>query len=157
MILNFNPDGDPFAQEILGKTIDHSERKSRHLRCEVMPPDHNIGFIGAINRHAGVKLINPDGSPQESFSFEYPGQKYAARELAGLKGSIAWVLGAGMLVRTDLFRRIGGFDEDFFMYGEDQDLCLRIRKARYEIGFIDSALMVHLRGQSERQSPRPDI
>ena len=106
---------------------------------------------------AGIKLINPDGSAQESFSFEYPGQKYASRELAGLKGSIAWVLGAGMLIRSDLIRELGGFDESFFVYGEDQDLCLRIRRAGYGIGYIDSATMVHLGGQSERQSRGPEV
>ncbi len=115
-----------------------------------MDSNLNIGL-------AGIKLLNTDGSPQESFSYEYPGQKYASRELAGLKGSIAWVLGASMLIRADLVHELGGFDEKFFLYGEDQDLCLRIRKAGYEIGFIDSATMVHLGGQSERKTASSDI
>jgi hypothetical protein len=106
---------------------------------------------------AGVKLINPDGSPQESFSREYPGQKHTASELKNLQGSIAWVLGAGMVIRAALIKKLGGFDEDFFVYGEDQDLCLRIRKAGYEIGYIDTALMVHLGGQSERRTPSEDL
>jgi len=106
---------------------------------------------------AGIKLINPDGSPQESYSCEYPGQKYTTNELKNLKGSIAWVLGAGMVFRSDLIRKLGGFDEDFFVYGEDQDLCLRIRKAGYEIGYIETGLMVHLGGQSERRTPSESL
>ncbi len=118
-----------------------------------------ISFMDA-NPHiglAGVKMINPDGSVQESFANEYPGHKLASNELSGLRGSIAWVLGASMIIRSDIMRRLGGFDESFFVYGEDQDLCLRIRKAGYEIGYIDTAIMVHLGGQSERETMHADV
>jgi N-acetylglucosaminyl-diphospho-decaprenol L-rhamnosyltransferase len=101
---------------------------------------------------AGTRLINPDGTPQESISRRYPGQKFTRSETAGLKGDIACVLGASMIARTDLIRRIGGFDEEFMLYGEDQDLCLRIRRAGYEIGFIDDAVVLHYGSRSERQS-----
>lgn len=106
---------------------------------------------------AGIKMINPDGSAQESFSSEYPGQKYAASELSDLKGRLAWVLGASMLVRSDLIKKLGGFDESFFIYGEDQDLCLRIRQMGYEIGYIDSSVLVHLGAQSERQTASIEV
>lgn len=105
----------------------------------------------------GIKMINPDGSEQESFSYEYPSQKTANKDLVGLKGSLAWVLGASMFARSDLLKRLGGFDESFFVYGEDQDLCLRIRKAGYEIGYFESAVLVHLGGQSERQTESADV
>lgn len=101
---------------------------------------------------AGTKIINPDGTLQESISYRYPGEKYTTDELSGLPGSIACVLGASMIGRSELIKKIGGFDEDFFLYGEDQDLCLRIRKLGYEIGYIDSATVVHLGGQSEKDS-----
>lgn len=118
-----------------------------------------ISFMDA-NPHiglAGVKMINPDGSPQESFSHEYPGNKLASYELSGLKGSIAWVLGASMIIQSDIMKRLGGFDESFFVYGEDQDLCLRIRKAGYEIGYNDNGIIVHLGAQSERQVTLADV
>jgi N-acetylglucosaminyl-diphospho-decaprenol L-rhamnosyltransferase len=101
---------------------------------------------------AGTRLINPDGTPQESISRRYPGQKFTRSELAGLKGSIACVLGASMIARTDLIRRIGGFDEEFTLYGEDQDLCLRVRRTGCEIGLVDDAVVLHYGGWSERQS-----
>jgi len=99
---------------------------------------------------AGPGIVNPDGTHQDSVSYRYPGQKHASGELAGLAGSIACVMGACQIVRTGLMRRIGGFDEDFFLYGEDQDLCLRIRKLGYEIGHVESAEVVHHGGKSER-------
>ena len=101
---------------------------------------------------AGTKIINPDGTLQWSVSYKYPGQKYTTNELSELPGNIACVLGASMIARSELIKKIGGFDEDFFLYGEDQDLCLRIRKLGYEIGYIDSATVVHLGGQSEKDS-----
>jgi GT2 family glycosyltransferase len=106
---------------------------------------------------AGTKLINPDGTLHESVSRRYPGERYTSRELADLKGAIACVQGSSMVARSDLLRAMGGFDEDFFIYGEDQDLCLRIRKSGYEIGYIESAIVVHLGGQSERQTPLSDL
>jgi N-acetylglucosaminyl-diphospho-decaprenol L-rhamnosyltransferase len=99
---------------------------------------------------AGVRIVNPDGTPQESVSFRYPGQKHCrGDELGHLPGRIACVLGAAMIAQTGLIRELGGFDETFFLYGEDQDLALRIRKSGFEIGFIADAVVVHYGGQSE--------
>jgi GT2 family glycosyltransferase len=106
---------------------------------------------------AGTRLINPDGTPQKSISWRYPGQKFAMSEMEGLKGEIACVLGASMVARTDLIRRIGGFDEEFSLYGEDQNLCLRIRRAGYEIGFVDDVVVIHYGGQSERESVPAEV
>jgi len=106
---------------------------------------------------AGPRITNPDGSHQDSVSFRYPGQKHTAGELDGLAGSIACVMGACQIVRPELMKRIGGFDEDFFMYGEDQDLCLRIRRSGYEIGYVESAVVVHHGGKSERGSTPPEV
>lgn len=106
---------------------------------------------------AGVKLVNPDGSLQESVSFRYPGEKYSRGEVAGLKGEIAAVMGAGMVARADLIRSLNGFDESFTLYGEDQDLCLRIRKAGFEIGYIEDAIVLHYGGQSERRTLPADV
>jgi GT2 family glycosyltransferase len=106
---------------------------------------------------AGTRLINPDGSRQESISWKYPWQKFTTSEMDGLQGTIACVLGASMIARTELIRRLGGFDEDFILYGEDQDLCLRIRRAGYEIGYIGSVAVVHFGGQSERQSVPEEV
>ncbi|MFH1081393.1 MAG: glycosyltransferase family 2 protein [Pseudomonadota bacterium] len=105
---------------------------------------------------AGMKIINADGTLQESVSYRYPGEKYTRGELSGLSGEIACVLGAGMMARQEIIQEIDGFDEDFFLYGEDQDLCLRIRKRGYDIGYIEKAEVIHLGGQSERQSTSAD-
>ena len=104
----------------------------------------------------GTKVVYPDGSLQETISLRYPGEKHTTGELAGLKGSIACVLGASMIARAELIRAIGGFDEDYFLYGEDQELCLRIRQQGYEIGYIGEAVVRHIGGHSERASASAD-
>lgn len=99
---------------------------------------------------AGLCIANPDGTPQESVSFAYPGERHTRGEVAGLPGRIACVLGAAMIARASCLAAVGGFDEGFFLYGEDQDLCLRLRRQGFEIGFVPEAVAIHVGGQSER-------
>jgi len=106
---------------------------------------------------AGARMINPDGTPQESVSLRYPGERHTRGEVAGLPGEIAAVLGAAMFAPGDLIRELGGFDEDFFLYGEDQDLCLRVRRAGREIGFVQDAVIFHAGGGSEQDAPSADV
>ena len=109
---------------------------------EFMDSNQHIGL-------AGAKILNPDGTIQESISYRYPGEKFTSGETANLQGNIACVLGAFMIARKELITAIGGFDEDFFLYGEDQDLCWRIREKGYSIGYIEDAEVLHWGGQSE--------
>ncbi len=106
---------------------------------------------------AGTRLVNPDGSAQPSVESRYPGQKHAGKELAGLKGDIAWVLGASMIARRMAIMNAGGFNADFFLYGEEQDLCLRLRRAGWEIGYIPEAAVLHWGGKSERDHLPADV
>ena len=106
---------------------------------------------------AGPTVNHPDGSRQDTVSRTYPGQKRTAGELSGLPGEIACVMGACQIVRTELMRKLGGFDEDFFLYGEDQDLCLRIRKKGYGIGHASDAVILHHGGKSQRGSLPADV
>ena len=119
-------------------------------------------MIGFMTTHtdvglAGTRIMNPDGSPQSSVESRYPGQKRAKQDLEDLKGEIAWVLGASMIARRVIIEDLGGFDEGFFLYGEKQDLCLRIRKEGWKIGHIPNAVVVHWGGRSEGYSPASHV
>jgi GT2 family glycosyltransferase len=104
---------------------------------------------------AGTALINPDGSAQPSVEYRYPGQRCARSLLGDLPGEIAWVLGASIVAWRRVLETVGGFDEHFFLYGEDLDLGLAVRKAGWPIGFIEDAVVTHYGGESERGNP-PD-
>lgn len=102
---------------------------------------------------AGVRLLNPDGTHQQSVETTYPRQRFDKQQkkrFAALKGDIAWVSGACMIARREVIAKVGGLDEDFFLYAEEIDLCLRIRKAGWAIGYIDDARVTHWAGQSEK-------
>lgn len=58
------------------------------------------------------------------------------------------VSGAFMLIPMDLYKKTGGFDETIFMYGEDIDLCYRIKQMGFKVVYYADAWMIHLKGQS---------
>jgi GT2 family glycosyltransferase len=74
--------------------------------------------------------------------------KYHLRYLSDEEPQCIDILsGAYMLCRTAVLQQLGGFDEDFFMYGEDIDLSYRIVKAGYENWFLPTP-MIHYKGES---------
>jgi N-acetylglucosaminyl-diphospho-decaprenol L-rhamnosyltransferase len=66
---------------------------------------------------------------------------------------VDWISGACFAIRRDLFDRIGGFNEDYYMYLEEIDLCTRARDAGAAIGYEPAAHVVHVGGVSTRQLP----
>jgi len=53
------------------------------------------------------------------------------------------VVGCGLLIKIDPFVQVGGFDERFFCYGEENDLCCRLLKKGYQVGFCYDSLILH--------------
>ncbi|MGH7410199.1 MAG: glycosyltransferase family 2 protein, partial [Candidatus Methylomirabilis sp.] len=66
---------------------------------------------------------------------------------------VAWGGGACLLIRRTVFEAVGGFDEQFFLYYEDVDLCKRIREAGYRLRFLPGPSAVHHWGKSTAQLP----
>jgi N-acetylglucosaminyl-diphospho-decaprenol L-rhamnosyltransferase len=63
-----------------------------------------------------------------------------------------WLSGACLLVRREALDALGGFDEGFFMYCEDMDLCLRIRRLGLRVRYEPRAVAVHIGGASAPHS-----
>jgi N-acetylglucosaminyl-diphospho-decaprenol L-rhamnosyltransferase len=66
---------------------------------------------------------------------------------------VAWGGAACMLVRRSAFEAVGGFDETFFMYCEDLDLCARLGAAGHRLRYLPQAVVVHAWGASTVQRP----
>ena len=64
-----------------------------------------------------------------------------------------WVSGASFLVRRDAFEAVGGFDEAYFMYVEDVDLCWRLHRAGWAVLYEPSSRVVHEQGRSPSREP----
>ena len=69
-------------------------------------------------------------------------------------GSPDWASGACLLVRRSVLEELGGWDEGFFMYCEDKDLCRRARDRGYDVRFEPAAVAHHAGGAS---APRPSL
>ncbi len=67
------------------------------------------------------------------------------------EAAVDWVPGAYSIIRKDVLEQIGYFDERFFLYYEEVDLCRRIRAAGYEIWYWPDVVTVHLGGESSRK------
>lgn len=63
-----------------------------------------------------------------------------------------WVSGTSLFIRKELFEKIGGFDEKFFMYFEDIDLCKRVREAGYKVIYFPEFVIKHFGGKSFESS-----
>jgi hypothetical protein len=123
-----------------------------------MQSDPQVGIIGP-------KLLNPDGSLQISVSpaLGIKGE-YQARRLHQAYQNISQknlieqkfqeirevdiVVGAAFFIRSSLFHKLGGFDENFFMYFEESDLCQRAQYQGYKIIYTPHVSLIHLKGYS---------
>lgn len=65
-----------------------------------------------------------------------------------------WVAGMFMLADREAFRRVGGFDERYFLYYEDVDLCRRLRDAGFDIALVQAAQAIHDAQRTSHRSLR---
>ena len=70
-----------------------------------------------------------------------------------LPRDVDWVSGAAVWLRREALDDIGGWDERYFMYMEDVDLCLRLRRAGWRVEYLPSGEVVHVQGVSTSQRP----
>lgn len=65
--------------------------------------------------------------------------------------SVDWVKGAAFVIRNKILNEIGFFDPDYFIYGEEMDLCHRVHKAGWKIDYLAEESIIHLEGKSTSQ------
>jgi GT2 family glycosyltransferase len=94
-------------------------------------PDLKLKLLG----NGLLRLINPAGYPKKRKEYKAP------LEVPLLNGS-------SLFIPSDLFHNIGGFDTRFFLYCEEEDLALRMKKAGKKCFLIPEAGYIHLEGKS---------
>lgn len=130
------------------------------------------GMLTGMDRHPkaaviGPRLLNADGSLQPS-CYRYPSPVRCWLENLWISAiarpatpagdyrrwphdtetEVDWLIGACMLVRREAYERVGGFDEQFFMYAEETDWQKRMRDAGFGIVLVPGATVTHLGGAS---------
>lgn len=121
----------------------------------------------------GPRILNPDGTLQTS-CFQFPTPLHIFLYISGLylwiprlpvlkrrtlqkmasasARPVPWILGAALAFRRETFEALGGFDENFFMYFEEVDLCYRLFSQDKQIHFVPQAEIVHVGGGSTAQA-----
>ncbi|WP_370476752.1 glycosyltransferase family 2 protein [Tamlana flava] len=113
--------------------------------------------LGAV----GCKLINGGGLflPESKRNIPYvraavkkifgnPSEYYANHIGQNEIGKIDILVGAFMFLKRQVYNEVGGFDEDYFMYGEDIDLSYRILKSGYDNYYFGAITAIHFKGES---------
>jgi O-antigen biosynthesis protein len=123
---------------------------------------------------AGCKILNPNGSIQLPCRRSFPRPWVAFTKVFGLAalfpGSrlfgrynltylspdetypVDAVSGSFMMLSRETYEKIGGLDEEFFMYGEDLDWCYRVQQSGKKVYYVHSTKIIHFKGESTRRS-----
>ena len=140
--------------------------------------------VGFMREHpeaglAGCKLLNGDGTFQLSCRRGFPTPWASFTKLFGLARffpnsrlfarynltylpvdatyEVDALGGAFMLLSRGAYEATRGFDESFFMYGEDLDLCYRAKQAGFAIYYVHSTATIHFKGESTRRSALNEV
>ncbi len=127
-------------------------------------------FVGAL----GVQMINKEGRFLQESKRAFPIPLSAFFKLSGIAGlfpqsgffnqyalgnlnkdqahRVAILAGAYLMARTQLVKSVGAFDEQFFMYGEDIDLCKKMTDAGYENHYLGNIVIQHFKGASTNKN-----
>jgi O-antigen biosynthesis protein len=123
---------------------------------------------------AGCKILNFDGTLQLACRRSFPGPWTSFTKVTGLSNlfpksrifarynltyldenktyEVDAVSGSFMMIRKEVYEKVGGFDEQFFMYGEDLDLCYRVQKSGFKVYYVHSTQVIHYKGESTKRS-----
>lgn len=153
-----------------GNNIGVSKAKGTHV-C-ILNPDTVVGehtfsqLLEFIDKNQnvgalGCKLIDGRGRFLPESKRHVPTPMVALQKLFGYTSSYYFneldedsngpcdiLVGAFMLLQKRVFDEVGGFDEDFFMYGEDIDLSYRLLKAGYSNYYFGQEAVIHFKGES---------
>ena len=124
--------------------------------ADVLKNDSKIGVLGG-------RIVKSNGKTEKSagkfynlwnlFLMLFLGERLDTPRVAPKDyQKVEWVSGGFMMVRKDAFDKALGFDEDYFMYLEDMDLCMRLKKLGFWSYYFPKASVVHLEhGSASRQ------
>jgi GT2 family glycosyltransferase len=152
-LLFLNPD-TRFLNDVLRVLVEFLDQRP----CAAVAGPLVEDAAGKISFEAGRSLptLCNEFLQHSTLAFRFPNgpvtsQPYLSNWDHKSTREVETVLGACMLVRSEAFRRIGGFDEAFFLYSEELDLCYRLRCGGGQIWYVHTAQLLHKERQSTIQ------
>jgi len=124
---------------------------------DVAVSDPGIGVVGSTLilpteppklQAAGGAAFNPFLGTSSHLLAGYALESAMQYDANAVNRRIKYIVGASMLVRTEVFQRAGSLNESYFLYGEDTEWCLRIRRAGYRLAWAKQSLVPHKEGGS---------
>lgn len=123
---------------------------------EFISPNTGLRLLSVLRTDETIKVVGPKlialtGQAQayDHGRLRGPRAQLAVRggdsywRATNVAQDVAWVSGAALLVEHAMFARVDGFDENLFLYKEDEDLCLRIRRAGGRVFYEPSVVVRH--------------
>jgi N-acetylglucosaminyl-diphospho-decaprenol L-rhamnosyltransferase len=101
-------------------------------------------FVDAAG-HALLGLFNPENRFTRRYKPDTPD--------GAVVSEAGWVSGSCFLARRGAMEELGGFDEAYFMYAEDMDLCWRAHRAGWGVGYTGTAAVTHVQGVTTARHP----
>jgi len=124
----------------------------------VLEPGTIAGLVAAARRYPAAALfapeiLAPDGTMQ--FGHDLPFRRLRGPVVEPEGDACCWYVGgSAMFLRMAVFRQLGGFDPDIFLYYEDDDLCLRVRAAAHALVHVAGVRVRHEGGASTAPAER---
>jgi GT2 family glycosyltransferase len=159
--LGYNQSEGKYLLFLNSDTIVHHNTLDKIVRYLDQHPDAGV---------LGPKILDPESNPTASFQrfldvkklflgserlryfvdidryrMNYPLYDFAATQ------DVEWVSGACLATRRDIFEQVGRWDEHYFLYYEDMDLCLQVLRAGFRVVFYPDAEITHLFGRSSKK------
>jgi GT2 family glycosyltransferase len=151
IILFLNPDTRVTAADI-------------HRCAERLLDDPSVGILGCklvqANGeldHACRRAIPRPADALRYFALGASRSNYVVEGNLDEETEVEAVNGAFLMIRRDLFVRVGGFDERYWMYAEDLDLCLLVRNEGAKVLYWPEVVAVHLKGASSGRYRSPRV
>lgn len=113
-----------------------SHQKGSDTKIRTCPSGRTLRFANGSDPNLALRLLS-------FFSYRY----YQGQEPI----EVGFVSGAAMMIKKSVFDELNGFDERFFLYFEDVDLCLRAQKAGFKVVYLPTVQITHLSGQSQKE------
>lgn len=122
--------------DVLGCKLTYENGKLQPSAGYLPNPLNTFIWVWGIDTWPIVKNIFPSVHPKQANWFVK-------------NKTVGWVTGAFMFMKRDVYEKTQGFDEKYFMYGEEVDWCKRISDAHFLIKYIADFSIVHLQGASQ--------